>query len=441
MRAACLYSVDGTGAVTCQAARHPHFERPVPQPRRKVAVFLRIHRHGRSLSTNCSNRRERWDHAAYSHRRPRAPFRTAQPSTPTAAYGVRTGAPVSSCATPPTAGSTAHCGCRPASQAAFASPGPILTCSASPVRAKVSTLQPCTPSRTPATCFYIMLACKGCLSQSTGYDRFRTWTKPHLQRGRQPRRGPSSPASTRPPIRCPSRPNCASSNGASRSVVREAVKNAHRQGLAGVPAAGSERGCSRKRIGICSTPMFSDGCWSGNSRHRCSSSSPNCGWRWSRALRCSRPGWRGPRKKRPFQRDRSYAGGRARRWRSAGARYRLSCSRAGGEPQSILCAIDGIHRHGAAYQHSHDEPLQGRAAGERSRSQEGRGCDHRRQGPPRPARPMRKLIQEALDLITKREAQQVARRLSAGANRSLMGRIKIAIVAWARSPRPTHSFP
>jgi len=30
---------------------------------------------------------------------------------------------------------------------------------------------------------------------------------------------------------------------------------------------------------------------------------------------------------------------------------------------------------------------------------------------------MRKLIQEALDLITKREAQQTARRLSAGANR------------------------
>jgi DNA-binding FadR family transcriptional regulator len=30
---------------------------------------------------------------------------------------------------------------------------------------------------------------------------------------------------------------------------------------------------------------------------------------------------------------------------------------------------------------------------------------------------MRKLIQEALDLISKREAQQVARRLSAGANR------------------------
>ena len=51
-----------------------------------------------------------------------------------------------------------------------------------------------------------------------------------------------------------------------------------------------------------------------------------------------------------------------------------------GQPQSILCSAHRAHRHGAALQHPHDESVQGREARQRRRSQESRRCDHGREG-------------------------------------------------------------
>jgi len=107
---ACLYSVDRTGAVKCQVrgirisnglCHSPDGERLYLRIRRRVTIFE---------YELLENRREYWDHAVYSHRRPRAPFRRRSRRRRRLACGVRTGVPGASCVTLPTGGSTVPCG-------------------------------------------------------------------------------------------------------------------------------------------------------------------------------------------------------------------------------------------------------------------------------------------------------------------------------------------
>jgi len=228
--------------------------------------------------------------------------------------------------------------------------------------------------------------------------------------------------------------------GASRSVVREAVKMLTAK-VCWDPGRGWARGCSRKRIGICSTPTCSGGSWSRKF------SAPLL-IEFTELRLAVEPGAAvlaarvaGPDEKAAIRNaiERMQAAERGD-GDPAGARYRLSCSRAAREPQSILCATHRIYRNCTAYQHPHDESIQGCAARERRRSQEGRGRHHRRTTAAA-GEAMRKLIQEALDLITKREALQVARRSRQRQPVVSWEKSRSQSSVWARSPGPTHSFP
>jgi len=289
-----LYSVDGTGRGDVPGARHPHFEGLCHSPT-ESACNLRIHRHGRSLSTNCSEPEGTLG--------PRRVF--AQ--TPEGAFPDGAAVDADGCVWSAQLGRRLHRALHPerpdrphiagadlpAKLRLLRGPDLDVLCITS--APKVSTLQPCTPSRTPATCFYIMLACKGCLSQSTGYDRFRTWTKPHLQRGRTSLGAAIVTGVYTAPIRCHPRPNCASSMArAARSCAR-GRQNAQRQGLAGVPA-GLGTWVQPETNWNLLRPDVLGWLLERKSRHRCSSSSPDCGWRWSRRCGARGPGG-GPRGK------------------------------------------------------------------------------------------------------------------------------------------------
>ena len=86
---------------------------------------------------------------------------------------------------------------------------------------------------------------------------------------------------------------------ASRPVLREAVKMLTAKGLLGRGRAAAP-GCSRRTNGICSIPTCWAGCWSENSPWRCSSSSPKFDWPSSRARRRSPRVRPVPRKRPPF---------------------------------------------------------------------------------------------------------------------------------------------